>query len=92
MDTYKLLSHADQEALLGAQDLEVLATSAYMLGRDDDYLSCLERAHHAHLDAGEALRAVRCAFWLGINLALRGETGRATGWFGRAAAGRTREV
>jgi DNA-binding CsgD family transcriptional regulator len=30
------------------------------------------------------MRAVRCAFWLGINLARRGEMGRATGWFGRA--------
>jgi DNA-binding CsgD family transcriptional regulator len=55
-----------------------------MLGRDDDALSSLERAHHAYMDAGEALRAVRCAFWVGINLALRGQIGRATGWFGRA--------
>src|SRR3712207_889538 len=39
-------------------------TSAYMLGRDDDYLSGLERAHHAYLAIGEAVRAVRCAFWV----------------------------
>ncbi len=84
MDAYKSLSHADQAAPLGAEDLELLATSAYMLGRDDDYLSGLERAHHAYLDAGEAMRAVRCAFWVGINLALRGEMSRATGWLGRA--------
>ena len=44
----------------------------------------LERAHQAHLDAGEPLRAVRCAFWLGLTLMLRGEAGRATGWLGRA--------
>ena len=54
---------------LGADDLELLATSAYMLGRDDEYVRALERAHHAHLDAGEPLRAVRCAFWLGLSLA-----------------------
>jgi hypothetical protein len=36
-----------------------------MLGRDDDYVGALERAHNAHLDAGEALRAVRCALWIG---------------------------
>jgi ATP/maltotriose-dependent transcriptional regulator MalT len=83
MDAYKSLSHADQMAPLGAADLELLATSAYMIGRDD-YLSWLERAHHACLDAGEAMRAVRCAFWVGINLALRGEMSRATGWLGRA--------
>ena len=84
MDAYKSLSHADKAAPLGAQDLELLATSAYMLGRDDDHVSALERAHHAHMDDGEALPAVRCAFWVGVNLAMRGEMGRATGWFGRA--------
>jgi tetratricopeptide (TPR) repeat protein len=30
------------------------------------------------------MRAVRCAFWVGMNLALRGEMGNATGWLGRA--------
>ena len=84
MDSYKSLSHADQVAPLGAEDLELLATTAYMLGRDDDYLSGLERAHHEYLDDGEAMRAMRCAFWLGVNLALRGEMGPATGWLGRA--------
>ena len=84
MDAYKSLSHADQAAPLGAEDLELLATSAYMLGRDDEYVSCLERAYHAYLGAGEAMRAVRSAFWVGMNLALRGEMGRGTGWLGRA--------
>ena len=75
---------ADRAAELGAEDLERLATAAYLLGRDDEYLGALERAHHAHLDAGEALRSVRCAFWLGLRLLFRGDTGRATGWFARA--------
>ena len=84
MNAYKLLSHTDQAAPLGAEDLELFATSAYMIGRNDDHLSGLERAHHMYVDTGEALRAVRCAFWVGINLALRGEMAHATGWFGRA--------
>jgi DNA-binding CsgD family transcriptional regulator len=84
MDAYKSLSHADQAASLPAEDLELLAKSAYMLGHDDDYLSGLERAHHAYHESGEAMRAVRCAFWVGLNLALRGELARATGWFSRA--------
>ena len=37
-----------------------------------------------YLDAGAGLRAVRCAFWIGLNLVLRGEMGRATGWLARA--------
>ena len=84
MDAYESLSAADEAAPLGAEDLELLATSAYMLGRDDEYVSALERAHHAYLDAGEPLRAVRCAFWIGVNLHPRGEMGRASGWLGRA--------
>src|SRR6266550_3996625 len=44
----------------------------------------LERAHHAHLETGEALLAARCAFWIGINLMLREEMSPATGWLGRA--------
>jgi hypothetical protein len=74
---------ADRASPLAADDLEQLATSAFMVGLMDDFLSVLERAHHAYLDRGEPLRAVRCAFYLGVNLALRGEMGHAAGWFGR---------
>ena len=83
-DTYELLTSADEVKELGAADRELLATSAFMLGRDDEYLGGLERAHHAYLEGGEPLRAVGCAFWVGINLVLRGEMGPATGWLGRA--------
>ncbi len=81
---YEALSRADQASPLGAEDLELLATSAYMLGRDDEYLSGLERAYRAYLGAGEALRAARNAGWVGMHLAMRGEVGPATGWLGRA--------
>jgi DNA-binding CsgD family transcriptional regulator len=83
-DAYESLSEADRAAPLGAEDLELLATSAYMVGRDDEYLAILERAHQRYADAGEALRAVRCAFWVGMNLARRGEMGQASGWLGRS--------
>ena len=81
---HRSLSHADRVAPLEAADIELLATSASMIGHDDECLRFLERAHHAYLDTGEVMRAVRCAFWMGMNLALRGEMGRATGWLGRA--------
>jgi tetratricopeptide (TPR) repeat protein len=83
-DAYQSLSLADQAAPLRGEDLELLAMAAYLIGRDDDYLRALERAHHARLDADERLRAVRCAFWLGLRLFFRGEEGRATGWLARA--------
>ncbi len=84
LDAHQSLSAADQSDPLGAEDLELLATSAYMLGRESEYLGLLERAHRAHLAGGQPLPALRCAFWLGINLARRGEVGRAGGWLGRA--------
>ncbi len=84
LQAYEALAAADAAAGLGAPDLELLARSAYMLGRDDDYVSGLERAEHGHLDAGDELPAVRCAFWIGHNMLFRGETVRARGWFARA--------
>jgi DNA-binding CsgD family transcriptional regulator len=83
-DAYDSLSRADRSVPLAAGDLELLATSAYMLGREDEWLAILERAHHRFLNDGEVLRAVRCAFWIGMNLALHGEMGPATGWLARA--------
>jgi DNA-binding CsgD family transcriptional regulator len=83
-DAYDELAQADEAAPLGAADVELLATCAYMLGREDEWMRGLERAHHLHVDAGEVPRAVRCAFYIGANLALRGEMGGATGWLGRA--------
>jgi hypothetical protein len=76
MRAYEALSGIDPRASLSAEDLELLATAAYMIGRDEDYVRALERAHHAHLEAGESLRAVRSAFWLGLGLMLRRETAR----------------
>jgi ATP/maltotriose-dependent transcriptional regulator MalT len=78
------LSRAGRAAPLGAADLELLATSAYMLGREDEYVGALERAHRLHLEGGDGQRAVRCAFWIGLAFLLRGEISRATGWFARA--------
>jgi ATP/maltotriose-dependent transcriptional regulator MalT len=83
-DTYRLLSRADRARTLSGEDLERLANSAYLLGKDDEYLGALERAHRAHAEAGANLRAVRCAFWLGLRLMFRGEAARANGWLSRA--------
>jgi DNA-binding CsgD family transcriptional regulator len=83
-ESYEQLARADRVAALASEDLELLATAAYMLGRDEEQVSFLERAHQGYLDRGEGRRAVRCAFWLGAHLMLRGEVARTTGWFRRA--------
>lgn len=84
LGAWQALSLADQQTRLDGADLERLALSAYLLGRDEEYLDALDRAHSAHRSAGENLPAVRCAFWLGFRLLMRGETGRANGWLARA--------
>jgi DNA-binding CsgD family transcriptional regulator len=81
---YQALTLADQDTPLGIEDLERLATSAYLAGRDHEFHRALERAHHAHRKAGDDAGAARSAFWLGLTLLLRGETGQASGWLGRA--------
>ncbi len=83
-DAYESLTAADRQAPLDPGDLEELATSAYMLGREREYQELLERAYRGHLEAEDPLPAVRCAFWLGLTLSTSGEFGRAGGWFGRA--------
>ncbi len=84
VDAHALLQQADGSEPLGPSDLALLATAAYMLGRDEEWLAAHERAHHLHLEAGEAEAAARAAFWIGMSLALRGELGPAEGWMGRA--------
>jgi DNA-binding CsgD family transcriptional regulator len=81
---HELLSRADEGAPLAPEDLERLAVAAYMLGRDDQQLRTLARAHHAHVRDGDRAGAVRAAYWLAVHLVIRGEIGGATGWLGRA--------
>jgi DNA-binding NarL/FixJ family response regulator len=82
-EAYEALSRADEADVLGADELELLATAAYMLGRDEEYLAALQRAHHAHLEAGDIRRAFRCAFWVGMTLSLRGDVAQGGGWIAR---------
>ena len=83
-EAYEELSQADDSTPLGGADLELLAVAAHMLGQDAEAMQLYERAHQAHRNAGDVRPAIRCAIWLGINLALRGDVGPATGWLGRA--------
>lgn len=84
LDAYTALSAADRAEPLEAPDLDLLATAASLIGRMDEYLAVLERAHLAHLERGDNLAAARSAGWLGMWLAIQGELGPASGWFGRA--------
>jgi DNA-binding CsgD family transcriptional regulator len=84
LEAHDLLTSAHERVALEGPDLELLATCAFMLGQDDESAAWLERAHHRFLEDRETLRAARCAAWIGMNLAVRGKIGPATGWLGRA--------
>ena len=81
---FQALSEADRAERLAAEDLWRLALSAYLTGRAAAFVDGLERAHHGWLEAGAEPEAARCAFWIGLHLAERGDIAQATGWFGRA--------
>jgi ATP/maltotriose-dependent transcriptional regulator MalT len=83
-NAYQNLAAADRADLLAPEDLECLATAAYLTGRDEEHDGALERAHRAYRDGGDHAAAARCAFWTGLLLMFRGEMGRASGWLARA--------
>jgi DNA-binding CsgD family transcriptional regulator len=77
------LSAADRQTPLEPDDLERLATAAYLSGSDDASVEAWERAHHELLRRGDDLRAARCAGRLVFVLLLIGELARAGGWAAR---------
>jgi len=83
-ESYRLFAAADRDAPLEPEDLERLATAAYLTGRDAESETYGARAHQAFLDRGEGEGAARSASWLGFALAHRGAAAPASGWFARA--------
>jgi DNA-binding CsgD family transcriptional regulator len=82
-DAYHALLCADHDTPLDVDDLDRLATAAYLTGRDLDVQPLRERLYHAHVEAGDCARAARCAFWLALTCLLRGESGRSNAWTAR---------
>src|SRR5688500_7648411 len=83
-DAYRLFEAADREAPLAPEDLERLATTAYLMGREDESEAFWERAHRTFLECGDREGAARSACWLAVGLQLRGAIAPASGWFARA--------
>ncbi len=82
-EAYRDFMTADAAVPLQVEDLERLATAAYLLGRETEFHRCFERAHRAHVDASRNERAARAAFWLAMTSLLRRETGQANAWAAR---------
>lgn len=79
------LTAAGGEGPLDFDDLERLARSAFITGREDDCVAAWKQAHKQALERGEPTRAARAAFWLGFGLLHQGEFAQGGGWLGRAA-------
>ncbi|MPY98689.1 MAG: DNA-binding response regulator [Actinophytocola sp.] len=83
VDAFEDLAAADERSRLAADDLCVLATTAFLVGHDSVALDAFQRAHHAFQEDGDVGRSVRCAYWLGYVLMLSGRMAEAMGWWMR---------
>src|SRR5262245_34120321 len=84
-ESYRLFDAADREAPLDPDDLERLAMTAYLLGRDEESEALHARAHQLCLARRDTEGAARAATWLAFGLLQRGATAPAAGWFARVA-------
>lgn len=84
IDAYKLFAESNRSDSLAAEDLERFAIAAYLMGNDSECTEAWERAHHGFDSREDRKSAARCAFWLGMILADKGELARSNGWIARA--------
>ena len=83
-DSHRLLETADRDAPLEPDDLDRLATAAYLMGREAESDAFRQRAHYACLERGNHEGAARSACLLAFALQQRGAHAPASGWFARA--------
>jgi DNA-binding CsgD family transcriptional regulator len=82
--SYAAFVSADEASPLDIEDLERLAIAAYLTGRDLEFQRAFDRMHRAHVEANNRRAAARAAYWLALNLELRGEFAQSNAWVARA--------
>jgi hypothetical protein len=84
-EAYALLTAADRKASLEPEDLDRLATAAYLVGEDAASAEARTRAHNGFQERGDSRRAARSAFWFAFAIIERpGQQAQAGGWLARA--------
>ncbi len=84
-DAFAHLSAADSDSPLDPEDLDRLATVAYLIGEDAASDAARTRAHHGFLDRGDVIRAARSAYWLAFAMLGRfTQFAQGGGWLARA--------
>jgi DNA-binding CsgD family transcriptional regulator len=79
-EAFAAFAAADAAVPLEADDLQVWAIAAYLLGHVDTGVDALARAFHTHRENGDLSAAVRCGFWIFFILSARGDMAQAGGW------------
>ena len=80
----ELFLTADAQERLALEDLERLALAAYLSGDSATATEAWTRAMRSAAEAGDSQRAAQQAIRIGADLAFRGDSAPAMGWFGRA--------
>lgn len=83
-DAWRLLAVMPLDDL-DIDDLDRLATSAYLTGHDEDGFAVWVRAHQRCVEAGEVHRAANFGAKLAQGLGFKGDLGRCKGWVDRTA-------
>ena len=83
-DAYRLLSGLPSDAL-DVDDLDRLATAAYLTGHDEEGFAHWVRAHQLCVAAGEVHRAAHFGAKLAQGLGFKGDLARCRGWVDRTA-------
>ena len=80
---HRLLSERAGAGPLSVDELDWLATAAYLTGRDEEAFDRWSEAHRAALGAGDTLRAVHFGFRISSGMGFKGDIARASGWVAR---------
>lgn len=83
-DAWRLLPSLEVDDL-DVDDLDLLATAAFLTGHDEEGFALWARAHRRALDAGEVHRAAHVAVRLAQGVGFKGDLGRCRGWADRTA-------
>ena len=68
---------------LSIDELDWLATAAYLTGRDDEAFELWAAVHRACIDAGDVARAARVGVQLSHAYTFKGDIARGSGWVER---------
>lgn len=83
-EQYRELALLDTGQGLDVDDLDRLATAAYLTGHDDVGFEVWGRAHRHCLASGDFVRAARVGVRLAQALAFKGDIARSSGWVERS--------